>query len=109
MDPAFCVIDYTYTIVDVSGDVVISSFIGVDREFIFEYSIDIAPSINVDPSILENDYQISVTGTTGTLTSSSVSSTFSLKVRNPCPNAILSLQPSPFVNEIKGLGEPETI
>ena len=32
-----------------------------------------------------------------------------MKVRNPCPNASLSLQASPFKNEISGLGEAETI
>ena len=91
VDPAFCAIDYTYTIADVSGDVVISSFTSATREFRFEYSIDLAPSLNTDPSILFNDYQITITGTTGTLTPSSVSQTYNLKVRNPCPNARLSL------------------
>ena len=73
VDPVFCAIDYTYTISDASGDLVISSFTSATREFRFDYSIDLAPSLNTDPSILFNDYQITITGTTGTLTPSSVS------------------------------------
>ena len=42
------------------------------------------PALNIDPSIFEKDYVITVTGTTGTLTPSSVSSTYNLKVKNPC-------------------------
>ena len=56
VDPAFCVIDYTFTITDTSGGVVISSFTNATREFRFEYSIDLDPSLNSDPSILFNDY-----------------------------------------------------
>ena len=63
----------------------------------------------VDRLALFKDYTVTVTGTTGLVTSTSISQTFNLRVKNPCPSTIISLNPSPFVDETDFLGEPETI
>ena len=62
----------------------------------------------VDRLALFKDYTVTVIGTAGLVTSTSVSQTFNLRVKNPCPSTIISLNPSPFVDETDDLGETET-
>ena len=69
-DPAICDITYTYAVSDPAGDPVIFSFDGATYTFTFDYSVDLAPL--VDPLAQFKYYTITVTGTTGLVTPSSV-------------------------------------
>ena len=84
----------------------VSVFDSDSRTFTFEYTPDLDPL--VDRLALFKDYTVTVTGTTGLVTSTSISQTFNLRVKNPCPSTIISLSPSPFVDETDDLGAPET-
>ena len=69
-DPVTCGIIYTYTVPDPAGDPVIVAFDGATRTFMFDYSADLAPL--VDPLAQFKDYTITVTGTAGLVSPSSV-------------------------------------
>ena len=69
-DPVTCGITYTYAVSDPAGDPVIFAFDGATQTFTFDYSADLAPL--VDPLAQFKDYTITVTGTTGLVTPSSV-------------------------------------
>ena len=79
-DPAWCAIRYTYTITDVSGDVVLTfNEDPLTREFAFYYSADL------DLCGTDNtQYTVTVTGTSGNMIETSDSADFTLTLRNPC-------------------------
>ena len=83
----------------------VSVFDSDSRTFIFEYIADLDPL--VDRLALSKDYTVTVTGTAGLVTSTSISQTFNLRVTNPCPSTTISLNQSPFVDETDFLGKPE--
>ena len=106
VDPPICDITYTYSLAEATGEPVVSVFDSDSRTFTFEYTPDLDPL--VDRLALFKDYTVTVTGTTGLVTSTSISTTFNLRVTNPCPSTTISLNSSPFVDETDDLGEPET-
>ena len=63
VDPTICDITYTYSLVDATGDPVVSVFDSTSRTFTFEYLPDLAPI--VDRLALFKDYTVTVTGTAG--------------------------------------------
>ena len=78
VDPSWCQITYTYTVTSVEGDSVVT-FDAVTPEFTFFYDTDILLS---GPDF--KDYTVSVIGTSGIVTSISQSTSFNLRLRNPC-------------------------
>lgn len=77
-----CIITYTHIVSEnATGDLVVT-FDASTKTFTFEYLPNLAPL--VDPLALFKDYTITVTGTAGDVTPQSVSSTFNLRVKNPC-------------------------
>ena len=106
VDPPICDITYTYNFAEATGAPVVSVFDSDSRTFTFEYDPDLNPL--VDRLALYKDYTVTVTGTAGLVTSASVSQTFKLRVMNPCPSTIISLNPSPFIDETDDLGAAET-
>ena len=96
IDPSFCDITYTYSLAETTGDPVISFFDSDSHTFTFMYTPDLDPL--VDRLALFKDYTVTVVGTAGLVTSASVSQTFNLRVKNPCPSTTISLSPSPFVD-----------
>ena len=106
VDPPICDITYTHSFAEATGTTVVSVFDSDSRTFTFEYDSDLDPL--VDRLALFKDYTVTVTGTAGLITSASVSQTFNLRVKNPCPSTIISLNPSPFIDETDDLGAAET-
>jgi len=78
-----------------TGNVVVNSFDGSTRTFKFLYTANLNPLIS--PLNSFKDYTITVTGTSGDITPGLVSSTFNLKVKNPCIDpAYVSITTAPF-------------
>ena len=77
-----CTIDYTFDMSDsaIGGPVV--AFDASTRTFTFDYVADLNPLVNT--FALFKDYTVTVTGTTGLVTPTSVSSSFNLRLKNPC-------------------------
>ena len=90
-DPVWCDITYSYTITDPSGDPVLS-FDALTQTFTFDYSSDVILS---GSDFI--DYTVTVTGEAGNITPTTGSSSFILKVKNPCIDpAYLTIATTPL-------------
>lgn len=77
-DPAWCEILYSYSIINVEGDAVLT-LDAVGRTFSFNYTVDLDLC-----GLSSTDYQIAVTGTSGPIVPQSDTATFTLTLKNPC-------------------------
>ena len=90
-NPLWCDITYSYSVTDVAGDAAIT-FDTVTQTFMFDYSADL--------SLLGQDYTVTVFGKAGNLEEKEDSSTFTLKIKNPCIDpAYLTIDTASSSNE----------
>ena len=109
VDPVICPVTYTCQVLAGSPRLDICSIIegatkgtfdSITGNFVFE-SIDMA---NFPPGI----YQLEITGTVGTKTDKIV---VDIELKDPCPNAAISLLPSPISDDtyvLRDLAQPQT-
>ena len=77
-----CTIDYTFDMSDSATGGPVVAFDAPTRTFTFDYVADLNPLVNT--FALFKDYTVTVTGTTGLVTPTSFSSSFNLRLKNPC-------------------------
>ena len=78
VDPSWCSITYSHTVTAVEGDSAVT-FDALTPEFTFFYNTDTSIS---GPDF--KDYTVSVIGTSGIVTPIGQTSSFNLRLRNPC-------------------------
>lgn len=99
-----CFVTFTYSLNGPAGNPVVL-LDGATRTFTFEYLTDLAPLGS--PTVEFKDYIVTVNAEIGFTTLITVTTTFNLRLWNPCFDSLLvsiSLNPSPFVDETDILG-----
>lgn len=79
-EPSICAVSYSYTLLDDTGaTVACNCFDSATLTLTYQHTVDLLPSGNTF-----RDYTLQLTGVTGTNNPVAVSTSFNLRVKNPC-------------------------